>query len=476
MPGTKRIPHFVLLFCALPFFDPARAQKPQDLVLPGPRHGGQATQSTAPSAASACDFDPVFRYGYGNRRETAVAALLAGDDFENVTHSRERALGMFMLSIQRDPLYVPALFNLGVMSARGGRWDDALKFYQETRRLDTSHQFGDMIEAEVTRVDMIARFESTPDGQRQRRFNMQLDDVTARYGDPAIALDRAAKLIKADPGRWEAPAAAGTMQAILGQYDDSAKSLDTAARLAPPAWRMKLNAAADLARQEGQYLHLSQDADAAMEKKQYANAAKLYADAWQASPARLQTGMQAAVAFLMADEVSLAVQTLSRLRQTGSPEIIAKATRMLNELGAISPDAKMAATQPRSGEAEPVVDVGERVRSTLGELRSPEMRISTAPDPALLSDSMKFIHVNDDQINIPQVFVSSQSLFSMYQQRSCGPPGQNGPAPQLAVPDNSATGPVPPAAVQGASPETAAPAPPVVPAVRPRLPDRPSPL
>jgi tetratricopeptide (TPR) repeat protein len=418
MRTVNRILGCALSFCTV-YCGVAAAQGP--VIIPRTRYipGGQ------PAASTPCEtFDPVFKFGYGNKREAATAALLAGVESGNLggSRNRERALFMFMMSIQRDPSYAPALFNLGVMSAKAERWDDALKFYQEFRRLDTSNQLGPLVEAEIKRVEMIAQLESTPDGSRRRHFDIQLADLIAQFSDPAIALDHAGKLMKTDPSRWEAPAIAGMMQAALAQYDESAKSLDAAGRLAPAEWRSKLTAAADLARQEGQYIRLVREGDEATSKKQYENAAKLYADAWQASPARVQTGMQSAISFLMADQVSLAVQTLSRLRQVGTPEISEKAGLILKELAAISEAAKTAALQSRSGETESVVDVAERVRESLGELRSAEMKMSTSPDPALLSDNLKFIQMNDTQISNPAsdlLLVSSQSLFSTYLGRIC---------------------------------------------------------
>ena len=428
MRTVNRILYCALGFCSVLCAVAAAQQGPGPAVIPCTRHmgcgqSGTPLQSAPPdSSPASCQFDPVFRYGYQNKREAAVAALLAGDDANNIGRSRERALGMFMMSIQRDSSYVPALFNLGVMSAKAERWDDALKFYQEARRFDAANQFGDKLDAEVKRVTGIAQLESAPDGHRQRQFDMQLAELIDKFSDPAIALDRAGRLTKADPSRWEAPAVAGMMQAALAQYDDGAKSLDAAGRLAPAEWRSKLTASADLARQEGQYIRLVREGDEATAKNQYENAAKLYADAWQASPARVETGMQSAISFLMADQVSLAVQTLSRLRRIGTPEISEKAGLILKELGAISEAAKTGAALSRSGEAESVVDVAERVRATLGDLRTPEMKMSVSPDPALLPDNLKFIHVNDDQINDPKsdlLLVSSQSLFSTYLGRIC---------------------------------------------------------
>jgi tetratricopeptide (TPR) repeat protein len=443
------------LICGLVFCAVAAGQGPGPVVMPTTRYRPGA----APASASPCEtFDPVFRFGYANKHEASVAALLAGDDAENIGHSRERALGMFMMSIQRDPSYAPALFNLGVMSAKAERWDDAVKFYREARNLDTANQLGAVIETEIKRVERIVQLESTPDGHRERHFDIQLAELIGKFSDPAITLDNASKLIKVDPSRWEAPAIAGIMQAALGQYDDSAKSLDTASRLASGEWRSKLVTAADLAREEGQYIRLVREGDEAAVKKNYESAAKLYADAWQASPARVQTGMQSAISFLMADEVSLAVQTLSRLRQVGTPEISDKAGVILKELGAISEPAKSAALLSRSGETEQVVDVAERVRASLGDLLTPEMKISVAPNPALLSDNLKFIHVSDDQINNPAsdlLLVSSQSLFTTFQGRICATSNTQQPVSTDSVPQAAA--PALPASPPDAAPQAAVP-------------------
>lgn len=416
------------------------------LILPGPRGriGTEQASTGGSSSASASQcpsVDAVFRFGYGDKREAAAAALLEGVNAAEIARRNERALCFFMISIERDPSYARAVYNLGVMSALMGLWDDALNFYKDARRLDPPADVQKLLDQDTPRVEAIAALELTPEGKARRRFDNALMDVIQRLNDPGVALDLANRLIKADPSRWEALAAAGLAQVTLGQFPESAKSFEAAARLSPPDRRPQLATAADLVSREGQYVKLMQDGDAANDKKDYLSAAKMYADAWELSPGRVQTGMQAAIAFLMADEVPLAVQTLTRLRVSGTPEVSDKASVMLKELGAISPEAKSAAQLDRSGDVATVVDVAERVRKEVGDLRSAEMLVATATPTKLVRDDLKFVHVNDDQLTNPKEYLlqSNESLFAAYQ-RSVGNAGASaayGAPPSVSAPGDA---------------------------------------
>jgi tetratricopeptide (TPR) repeat protein len=400
---------------------------PGDFVAPKTRNlsvvpVSPATQPQPARSASGAACDAVNNGTYKTCREAAVAALRAGNDAaNNVRPNRERATGFYLLSIQRDPSYSRALFNLGVMCVKSvpERWDEALKFYREASQVEPNPDLATILAKEIPRVEAIVRLETTPEGRRQRRFDLDLNDLIGTFNDPAVAVLAAAKLIAFDPGRWEGPAAAGILQAALGHYNESVASLDAAARLAPTEVRAKLASAAELARNEAQYLKALQEGDAAFEKRDYESAGRLYADAWQASPARVNTGMQAAVSFLMADRVPLAVQILARIHQLKSPELSQKAGLMLKELAAISPDAKVAADAGSSGDVDSVFDVAERIRTVVGDLRTDEIRLVTGPAPSPVGDDTKFLQLNDDELNHPrdEYVTTSESLFDIYVKR-----------------------------------------------------------
>jgi tetratricopeptide (TPR) repeat protein len=445
----------------------ANGQTPGDtLRLPSARHaangvpgatppGTVAPGSAAPQVSNACN-DPVCSGIYKTYREAAVGALRSGNEsMANVkAQSRDRAIHFYLLSIQRDPTYGRALFNLAVMCVRSvpERWKEALSLYKEAVRIDPSPDIAAAVAKELPRIEAIVRLESTPEGQRARKFDIALVDLIGKFGDPAVALDAAAKLAKSDPTRWEGQAALGILHASLTHYDESGKALEAAARLAPAEWRTRLINAADLAKNEAQYVKARQQADAAYEKKLYEVAGRAYADAWQSSPGRIDSGMLAAVSFLMADRVALAVGVLTDIRKLKSPEYSLKAGLMLKELGAISPDAKLAAEAESSSEAAPVFDVAERIKSIVGDLRSPETLLITGPPPALLGDDLNFYQATDDELTRPKVdiFTSSENLFDVYSRRvgdrrvampdGAGAPAQNSndaPAPASDGPDTT---------------------------------------
>jgi tetratricopeptide (TPR) repeat protein len=453
MKPLSAIPAFVFIAGSTAF------GQSQILTLPPARGSRMASAQPAGPAAPGPALDPVFKYGYGNKREAAAASLLAGVDAADINRRNERALGLFIMAIERDPAYSRAIYNLGVMSARLSQWDDALKFYAEAKRVDPSPDLVKLIDADSPRVEAIAALEATPDGKARRRYDTLLLELIPKLNDAGFAPTAADKLIKADPSRWEAFAAAGLTQAALGQFPDSGKSFEAAARIAPANRRTQLLTAADLTGREGQYAKLTQDGDAASDKKDYLAAAKLYADAWELSPARMQTGMQAAINFLMADEVNLAVQTLAKLRVSGTPEISDKAGRMLKELAEISPEAKTAAQLDRSGDVAAVVDVAERVRKEVGDLRSPEMMLANAAPAKLVRDDLKFIKVADDQVTNPKELLlqSTETLFSMYQKVVGGgaPGSYSSAAPSDAATSSIEAGPSAgpaPAALPSAAP------------------------
>ncbi len=371
-----------------------------------------------PAAAAAGQAGAAFPSGlYTDAHQAAVGALQFGNTALNAGHNLQRARTLTMIAVQRDPSWALALLNLGIMATAEERWDDALDFYREAARLDASSSLKAVLVPEFTRVAAIQKADAG--GKGARRYALDLAALIAKFKDPATVVDGATKLTKADPGRWEGFAALGVAQAGLAAYPESAASFEAASRMAPEDWRGKLNSAAEIVNREAQYNKLVQDGDVARDNKQYDAAGKLYADAWQTSPGRVATGMQAAVCFLMADQVPLAVQTLSRLRQLKASAVSDKAAAMLKELAAISPDAASAADAGGSSDVEAVFDVGEKVRTLIGDLLSPQMRLIIQPAPALLSEELKTgqLTARDDEINNPKLdmrFISTESQYGIY--------------------------------------------------------------
>ena len=419
------------------------AQAPARLTLPGAV--GHLANDAGPAATA---IDITVRYG--SRREAAIAALKAGNDAATVARAPQRALGLFLLSARRDPLFATAVYDLGVMCAREERWDDALNFYREAATIDSSAEMTRLTQAEIARVQLIASLEKTPDGQRARQFDIRFLSLVAKQTNTVASLEEATQLAKTDPDRWEAPALIGLLQALSGKYAESAKALDSAARMAPAERRKSLASAAELARSESSYEELVRAGNENWDRQQYDAAAKAYASAWETSPSRDQIGMRAATAFLMADEIPLAARTLAKLRDSGGPETSAKAGLMLKELGAVSDEAKqLALADSGSSRPEPLPDLAERIRSALGDLTSSEMQLAAKENPPLLRDDTRFIPVPDDELTSnasEAVLRSTQSVFQLYRKTNpADSPQPNAPVdvPAPAVPAADAPVPAP---------------------------------
>src|ERR1035438_1968963 len=244
---------------------------------------------------------------YASPREAALAAFQAGYKSATAAEKRlERAMGLFLLSLRRDPTLAKALFNLGILCAQASRWSDAISFQSEFQMQSAVEPAWLKSSAsEVERLKTIIQLDGTPEGKRRMQFDRDLG-LVLKMTDPIPALNAVNRLAQRDKTFWEAPALAGIFHAETKAYSESAKFLAQAAGLAPSDRRANLELAADAARKEAAFADQVREAGIAWEKQQYETAAKAYQAAWKAIPTRLETGMQAATGFLMADHIWLA--------------------------------------------------------------------------------------------------------------------------------------------------------------------------
>jgi tetratricopeptide (TPR) repeat protein len=450
----------------------AHAQEPR-LVLPNRR-------DVYPDNVNRPDPGKDIAKLYSSHREAALAAFQAGYKSATATEKRlERAMGLFLLSLRRDPTLAKALFNLGILCAQSSRWSDAISFQNEFQMQSAVElAWLKSSASEVERLKTIMRLEGTADGQLRRRFDMELWPVL-EMTDSIKALNEVNRLARLDKNRWETPALAGIFHAENKAYAESAKALDEAARLAeavrlPPQRTANLKLAAAAARSEAAFADQVRAAAIFWEKRQYEMAAKAYQAAWKAIPTRLETGMQAATGFLMADQVAPAVEILSSLRESAPPEMAAKISAMLHELGAIPEGANAAAVRiPAASQSAPAVAAAAQIRTLVGPLASSEVELVVRPAAPLLSDTSYVTPIPDEEVTGPRsdmAFNSTVSIFAMYQRdlalsatRFEGLPGpQPAPVPPVATPlAPAAVAPPPPEPIRNSAPGGPAMLPPV---------------
>jgi tetratricopeptide (TPR) repeat protein len=362
---------------------------------------------------------------YASHREAALAAFQAGYKSATATEKRlERAMGLFLLSLRRDPTLAKSLFDLGILCAESSRWSDAVSFQSEFQmQPGLEPAWLKSSASEVERLKTIMRLESTPDGQQRRRFDVALWPVLGMT-DPIKALNEVSRLARLDKNRWEAPALAGIFQAETKAYAESAKALDEAARLAeaarlPPQRTANIKLAAEAARSEAAFADQVREAAIAWEKQQYETAARAYQAAWKAIPARQQAGIEAATGFLMADQVAPAVEILAAMRESAPPEMDSKISAMLRELGSVSEDARAAAGRmPAASQSEPATEPAARIRTLIGPLASSEVELVVRPAAPLLPDTSYVTPIPDEEVTGPRsdmAFISTVSIFAMYQ-------------------------------------------------------------
>jgi len=408
------------------------AQEPPPLTMP--HVGGERFGAKQETAAVA---DPIS--SYRNRREAALAAFQAGYKASVVERKRERAIRLLLVALRRDPQLAPALFDMAVLCAQENRWRDSMSFLREAQKQATADsEIARLAATELARVEAIERLESTPEGKKQRQFDIEFMAALKREKDTFAALDELKQLAKRDSTRWEAPALAGVIQAGIGGSDafaESAADLENAARLADKSRAAHLKSAAEVAHGESVYLYDVGRADGLSEQQKHAPAAELYAKAWQESQGHWDTALESVTEYLMADQTDPATGLLSLMRDSGPPALRAKALAMLKELAAVSTDAKRAAERDQSPEAAQPVDPGTRIRNLVGSLTNPQMELAASPEPALLDDRTPIVPVPDDEIgggSSDLMLLSTDSIFALYQRNLGGAAAPAGAAPEQA--------------------------------------------
>ena len=322
---------------------------------------------------------------------------------------------------------------------------------------------------EVVRLKTILRLEGTAEGKIRRRFDLALWPVLAMT-DPIPALNEAARLVRLDKSRWEAPALAGIFHAQTGAFAESVKALDEAVQLAPEDRRANLQLAAGAARREAAFTEQVKKAGLLWEKQQYRPSATAYEAAWTAIPARFDIGMQAATGFLMADQVAAAVKILSLMRESAGGEPAAKVTAMLRELGAVSEEARAASGKPQAeNPSAPEAALPARIRTLIGSLASDEVELVAKSAPPLLSDTTTVTPIPDEEVTggrTDMAFLTTDSIFAMYRRDLTRAAERAGSA-------------APPAALTAVTPAALItrelPPPPDRPAAAPDAPSRPAP-
>jgi tetratricopeptide (TPR) repeat protein len=407
----------IAAIAALPCVSHAQSREP--LLLPN-LHGDR---NVAAQAAMVPSTDPAINYS--SRHEAAVAALKAAAQIASLGRGNDRVINFLLIAAKRDPAFGKVVYDLGLMCAKGERWDDAIRFYERAQQIDKSKEVAQLAADELERVQLLNSLESTPEGRRRREFDREfLEKSKMAAENAAAAADSLRQLATYDATRWEAPALQGVLQATLGNYGASALALRSASQLAPEERRQDLLAAAELATREATYVDSEHQAQIAWEKQQYETAAKLYSLAWETSPGRTAVGMQAAVAFLMGDWIGPAVQILTRIGQMNSSDDAARAGAMLKELEPVSADAARASTLRQNAATDaPAADPAERIRKLVGDLTSPQMLLICKAPPPFLQDNAPFIKFFDSELDLngpTAAFLSTESIFARYERAVAG--------------------------------------------------------
>ena len=358
------------------------APQTQTPAAPAPALAPVVTVSVQP--LGAVDLDTP----YASRRDAARHWLQTTLANLRQQHDLAAAIRGTAQALVVDRSYAVAAFDLGILAAIAGKWDDAAAAFEEAARLDGA-AFAATAKPQAERAHLLATLEKTPEGRRKRHYDEAMGDLLPLV--PKMSSDDAltalAELGRIDPRRWEAPALLAGLVGDGSGYQVAARFLDIAIRNAvnSPA-TPKLEQAKRAADLEVRYESARLNAADAAENGKYADSARYYETAWKAVPARLVSGMDAISAQLLADDTAHAAMLLARLRGSGDAEFSALASSMLKELEAVEPAAKSTASD--SGEF--FHDAGSRQPPRISDLLPPidrtNLDIYSKPLPKLVDD------------------------------------------------------------------------------------------
>jgi hypothetical protein len=297
-----------------------------------------------------------------------------------------------------DRTYAAAAFNLGVMAAIAEQWTDAVSAFEQVVRLEPAG-LGAVAAPQLERLRMIASLQKTAEGRRALRYDAALYPVLQKMGRTPAAESMGAlvEVGRIDPRRWEAPALLAGLNGAGRGYDIASKYLEIAlANAADPAVKAALAKALAASHREISYAAAEASAEIAWDRGEYRKTAELYESAWAAMPARAESGMEAAAAWLAADDTAHAAALLLRLCQSGDSSLTTSATAMLAQLKSVEPAA--AATPPDStaffrdrGSSDltqiaallPAID-----RSGMETLARPLPKLTVDAEPVVLLESL----------------------------------------------------------------------------------------
>ena len=398
--------------------------QPGGLVLPG---------SSAESAQKLNN--PLANYG-NDHHEAAAAAFHAALMAER-QHNRPRALRLMLLSLQRDPTIDKAFYDMGILCAQDDRWDDAAGFQREAlKQAPPDSEVAKAAASELVRLEAIAPLVATVEGRKLRDYDIRLVRIAANKDPVKVAQDGRADLTGKDPDRWEGWALVGLMDAEAGEFQKSCDELKKAAELAPPARKVALSNAAEIAASEVKFKDLLDKANGfkgdIWEKQQYREAAAAFADAWnvsKASPNHWKIGLDAATAYMLDDDVPNAANILRDVRLYVPAEFDARIANMLSELAKIPDGVKAGADRPAGDKKPPLDEAKVRIRAEVGSLVTPQMELISRAHPLLLDIATVVVSVPDEEINPGKLeigYKSSESLYKLYQNSEAREPAVPG--------------------------------------------------
>jgi PEGA domain len=354
-------------------------------AVPAEQAPGPPTVSLDIPPLSPPDLDSPYASPRDAARHRFQATLAELQSSRNL----KAALQGFADAFSTDRAYAAAAFNLGVVAAIAGKWEDALAALQEAARIDPGG-LGKTAAPQIERLRLICSLEATADGQRRRRYDEALYPVLANLAklQPGDAMAALADVGRIDSRRWEAPALIAGLNGNGRTYDVAARFLEISVANATDAGiKSRLEHARQAAERELRYTAARATADAAADRAEYGKAGELYEAAWAVIPARASNGMEAASAWLLQDDTARAATLLARLRECGNPELVYSAGAMLKQLEPIEAGAKAPAAGTRdffrdAGSTEPV-----HISDLLPPVDPTEMEVLARPLPKLVQDA-----------------------------------------------------------------------------------------
>ena len=241
----------------------------------------------------------------------------------------------YILMHQQNPSYAPVLYNLARLSEQEEEWSQAIHWYQLFLQHNSDTQKTGVVKVRMLSLKEIQKRDADPKQRQSRLYEaaIQRAQYMLEQRQFGKALSEAEQASDIDPKRFEAYLMAATLLLVDQNCAQAepffSKALERATLVDDKGLIKESMQYCD---QEQSYKKTVKHANTLAAQKKYADAARLFEQAWQNNLHYPDSGLAAANYYSLARQYEKSRQLLNSLSNASSPTIAIAARRKLRSL------------------------------------------------------------------------------------------------------------------------------------------------